>query len=71
MPKGKHVSYDCVQVDMFFFDLSNAVASAWELLETIEQLTALDKPLAEIICRIKLYVWTSEREQGRGADTDS
>ena len=52
MPKGRHVSYDGVQVDMFFFDLSNAVASACELLETIEQLTALDKPLAEIICRI-------------------
>ena len=36
--EGRHVSSDGVQVDMFFFDLSNAAASVSSLLETIEVL---------------------------------
>lgn len=38
MPEGRHVSADGVQVDMFFFDLSDATKSAEELLSTIESL---------------------------------
>lgn len=39
MPEGRHVSSDGVQVDMFFFDLSDAANSITSLLETIESLT--------------------------------
>lgn len=38
MPEGRHVSSDGVQVDMFFFDLSDAANSITSLLETIESL---------------------------------
>ena len=38
MPEGRHVSSDGVQVDMFFFDLSNAAGSIAALLETVETL---------------------------------
>jgi 5-methylcytosine-specific restriction enzyme subunit McrC len=38
MPEGRHVSSDGVQVDIFFFDLSNAADNITSLLETIESL---------------------------------
>ena len=40
MPEGRHVSSDGIQVDMFFFDLSNAAAGVSELLDTIEALAS-------------------------------
>lgn len=42
MPKGRHVSSDGVQVDMFFFDLGNARKSVDELLALVKQLTAVE-----------------------------
>lgn len=41
MPKGKHVSCDGVQVDMFFFDLSNASQSVDALIGLMRQLVAM------------------------------
>lgn len=38
LPEGRHVSRDGVQVDMFFFDLSNPLRSIAVLLETIRNL---------------------------------
>lgn len=39
MPKGRHVSSDGVQVDMFFFDLGNARKSVDAVLELVRQMT--------------------------------
>jgi 5-methylcytosine-specific restriction enzyme subunit McrC len=43
MPEGRHVSSDGVQVDMFFFDLSNAATSVSSLLETIKALAGCEE----------------------------
>lgn len=43
MPDGTHVSRDGVQVDMFFFDLSNAAESISALLETVEMLAGCEE----------------------------
>ncbi len=42
MLDGRHVSSDGVQVDMFFFDLSNAAGSVSGLLETVEILAGCE-----------------------------
>ena len=42
MREGKHVSCDGVQVDMFFFDLSNATQSTDELLKLMKQLVVCE-----------------------------
>ena len=41
LPEGRHVSCDGVQVDMFFFDLSNAGESVAALLEMVAQLVGI------------------------------
>ena len=46
-PEGRHVSSDGVQVDMFFFDLSNAAGSVSALLETIQHLCTVDSSMIE------------------------
>lgn len=43
MPEGRHVSSDGVQVDMFFFDLSNAAESITALIGTIESLAGCEE----------------------------
>ena len=43
MPKGRHVSSDGVQVDMFFFDLGNTRKSVDELLELVKQMTETEE----------------------------
>lgn len=43
MPEGRHVSNDGVQVDMFFFDLSNAAESITALIGTIESLAGCEE----------------------------
>ena len=43
MPEGRHVSSDGVQVDMFFFDLSNAATSVSSLLQAIEALVGYEE----------------------------